>query len=75
MTKLENINLNVKRKQKLRLFGGMSFCFVGVAGIYMLYEYYSHSTITKYQAFLHKCYPEEYTALTQRIIEDVEDKL
>lgn len=66
MEKLKKINRSVKAQQLFRLFGGIGLTTVGLN---LLYEYFEHSGWTKCQQFIHRYYPEEYDAITEKIIE------
>ena len=67
MEKLKKINLKVKAQQRCRILGGMGLMIVG---LYLICDYYEHFGWTECQRFIHQYYPEEYDAITVKVIEE-----
>ena len=73
---LKRINKTVKAKQIGKIIGGITCCGIGLyllcdyfdIGLYLLCDYFEQSGWTKCQQFIHQYYPEEYSAITEKVI-------
>lgn len=68
MDKLKKINMTVKAQQRIRIVGGMGLLAIG---LYLICDYYEHFGWTECQKFIHCYYPDEYNAITEKVIEEV----
>ena len=62
---LKRINKTVKAKQIGKIIGGITCCGIG---LHLLCDYFEQSGWTKCQQFIHQYYPEEYSAITEKVI-------
>jgi len=71
MDKIKKVNSMIAKKQLGRLIGGIG---AGITSLILLGNYIYQKGITREQIELSKDFPEEYAAITEKIIKSWENK-
>ena len=70
MEKLKRINSSIAVKQVIRLISGVGML---VCGLWMLADYKYQKCITDYQKAICREFPEEYSAISEKLIKEFEE--